>query len=195
MEIIIIALLPAYSLLFIASILIGNRVYPNSSGLQKLGAKLFIAKQKQLSNNKVFALFDKKIQQGATFAPMLILTFLILLKSVGMLILGATGLSLLMVPLQGILTSALINYSKNNGLFDEGIRKAIFPQFITQIHLTLVGNLIGLKFILGLYANEINQLFTSTVFLLSLLVPLISSAVTAYIEVNYFKENRESTLS
>ncbi len=193
--IIIIALFAAYSILFIASMSVGNKLYPKASGLQKLGAKLFNAKQKQLSSNKVFVLFDKKIQQGATFAPTLILTFLILVKSVGMLILGATGLSLVMIPLQGILTSALINYSKNNGHAVEGIRKAIFPQFITQIYLTLIGNLIGLKLLFDRYTSEIDQLFASTVFLLSVLVPLISSAITAYIEVSYFKENRESILS
>ncbi len=177
-----------------ASMIIGNRVYPNSLSLQKLGKKLLTAKQKQLSSNKVFVLFDKKIQEGATLTPTLILTFLILVKSVGMLILGATGLSLVMIPLQGTLTSALTQYSKKNGHSIEGIRKALFPQFITQIHLTLIGNLIGLKLIFDLYTNEIDQFFASTTFLFSLLIPLISSAITAYVEVNYFKENRESIL-
>lgn len=194
MAVTIIALFAAYSILFMASMIIGNRVYPNSLSLQKLGKKLLTAKQKQLSSNKVFVLFDKKIQEGATLTPTLILTFLILVKSVGMLILGATGLSLVMIPLQGTLTSALTQYSKKNGHSIEGIRKALFPQFITQIHLTLIGNLIGLKLIFDLYTNEIDQFFASTTFLFSLLIPLISSAITAYVEVNYFKENRESIL-
>lgn len=189
---VIIILTATYSILFLSSLTIGERTYTGSLRLQKLGAHLFAAKQKQLTSNKVFAIFDKKIQEGSTLAPTLILTILILLKSVGMLLAGIVGLSLLIVPVQGVLTAALTEYSKEKGHPIKGIRKAIFPQFITQTHLTIIGNLIGLKLILDLHTGDIDQFFGSAIFLLTLLIPLISSAITAYVEVNYYRENLDS---
>jgi len=136
-------------------------------------------------------IFDEKIGQGSTFQPRVILSFMILIKSFGMLLLGIVGLSLMIMPIQGVLMSALVEQSREKLELKEGFSKAILPQFITQLHLTIIGNLVGIEHFTDFYPDQVKALLNHPLLLASFLIPLAASWITAGIEVNFYKNNRD----
>ncbi len=95
------------------------------------------------------------------------------------------------MPVQGVLMSSLIEQSREKLELKEGFSKAILPQFITQLHLTIIGNLLGIEHFTDYYPDQVRTILNHPLLLTSFLIPLAASWVTARIEVNFYKDNRD----
>ncbi len=182
-------LLVGHSLLFAFGWWIGGLIYSKNKLLQKSGKKLIETKTKALQTNPVIRQFAHKVENGQLTNASVFLFFLITVKSIGMILLGFVGLSILVMPFQGSMMLAMVREMQNSDLKpDRQFYSVTISQLFAHLSLGVIGNWLGYRYFLvdnaSLRLIEFDWLFP----LIGLFI--ITAGIAAHNETRFFQRNK-----
>ncbi|GAB5527847.1 MAG: hypothetical protein Roseis2KO_57190 [Roseivirga sp.] len=176
--------------LFLLGFFLPIRYFKKQDWFQTTGKKLIAAKEKQLRTNPLLKYFVRKVEEGAVLQARLIIATLICLKSIAMGVIAIVGISLIIIPIQALMTATLYEQVKLKGIAEESLSSVTGLQLATMLIATVAGNLIGWR----VFVDDLT--FTAALhgehyaITLMMVVMLILSWFTASREVRFYKKNK-----
>ena len=177
-------------LLFVLFYYVSGKFLESKAWFLSLGEKLFKAKEKQLGNNALLKAFARAVENESIYKARFIIFSLVLLKSIGMALLGFVGMSFIMVPIQAIMMAALMQKTSQAGVPEADLFSVTGIQLAAMTTATVLGNFMG-------WRHFVDRLWFNTIFdrdfyliLIASLVLITLSWFTAYKEVNFYKANK-----
>lgn len=177
-------------LLFLLSFFLPVKYLKEQKWFQELGKKLVSVKEKQLRTNPVLKYFDKAVEQGTTGKARFIIFSLILLKCLGMVFIAVIGISLVIVPVQALMTATLFERIKLKGISQETLSRVMSFQLATMLTATVAGNLIGWRIFID--RMPLTDALESELYIIVIagLAVLLTSWITATKEVRFYEANK-----
>ena len=174
--------------------LVGYRVVkplmPGSKGLQRLGVKLVSAKKTQLNKNPLLRKFSVAVEENRIGLAQMLIGSLIALKGLGMALIGFVFAGLLVVPVQGVMTAALIYEMEKQPYPQRAVHQTIMLQLLSMLCFNALGNIIGLAW----WQEELGIAFTSSnpgyIGSVLILVGILLAFRAARKEVEFFRQYR-----
>ena len=186
----IFGLILLHLILFQLGLKVGGNSYDSSNWRKRLGQKLMDTKKIQLQKNPLLKRFAQLMEQEKTVKGQLLLALLIWLKSLGMVLIGLVGLTLLLVPVQGVMMACLLRNASDSGLDGKTMVSVMLIQLIAQLLLGAWGNRIGWALFMdgGMASLEGTGMMTWALFSLVLSIVLIT--LTAAMEARFYQANQ-----
>lgn len=159
--------------------------YSENKLVRNIGFKLFESKIK-MSRGTLFQYIIEKTESGQTAIPLLILTVIIFIKSVGMFLTGLVFIGPILLCLQGFMMGSLKT---------EMIKRGINENFGLVITTQLSGHILALSLGLSLCWKRVNEgkslfnLYTENKAAVTaiILLTLCSAIITAFYETRMLK--------
>ncbi|GEM_PF-3042871 len=180
----------AHLVLYLLCFFLLPRLFKNRNGYKSLGEKLMAAKEKQLKTNPLLRYFSRSVEQQNIGIARCIIAGLIFLKAMAMALVGITGATLILVPVQAVMMASLTRQIQKRGIPNEDLSRVTGFQLATMIIGAATGNLIGWRLFIDdlTLTTTLNQEFNAIIIML--LAMLFLSWLTAGREVKFYRNNQ-----
>ncbi len=169
---------------------VGKAIYNKSPRLQNLGRTILEKKHEGLSKNPILKLFTQQVNKNNLTTAGSILFALIAIKSVGMILVGFVGISLLLMIVQGMIMYALIAQMQHTGLTDRSVFLVMSTQLLSHLSLGIVGNWAGYQYFLKNLPISDMGILEWPAFSVLVLVFLVTTVITAWKETLFYQRNK-----